>query len=343
MTVTAPTARKPTAWLTLNGATVPVKSVCVTQSKTKRGDSFKAKTAMNAPGVDVAALATMTNIDVQVFINGAQIFDGVIDHTDYDWSKLEIEFCGRDKGSALMDKTTSQKHLNKKPTEIVQQYAGEHGLKTDIDQPADLAGKQYTSDLAKITHRGSQWSTINELADLFGMDCYITGGTVYFKNTPESLPVYQITYVKPPTPGSNMVVLKTSRDHMLGRPVKTHVRSRHHKKKQTFAATVATSGAGEPLVYTHVIPGLTQDQVKRVAQKKHDETLAHELKLTGLEIPGDETINARFLIELTGTGTAFDQQYAITQIEHDASVEGGYVCRIGCKNKSKRGGHHEDN
>ena len=62
MTVTAPTARKPTAWLTLNGSQVPVRSVCVTQSKTKKGDSFKAKTAMSAipAGLD---LTTETNID----------------------------------------------------------------------------------------------------------------------------------------------------------------------------------------------------------------------------------------------------------------------------------------
>ena len=334
MTVTAPAARKPTAWLKLNGKTVPVKSVCVTQSKTKRGDSFKAKTAMSAlpAGLD---LTTATDIDAQVFLNGAQIFDGVLDHTDYHWDSLTIELSGRDKGSALMDKTTSQKFLNQQPTQIVQQYAEQHGLKADIDQPEALAGKQYSADLAKITHRGSQWSTINELADLFGMDCYITGATVYFKNTPEQLPTYQLTYVKPPAPGSNMMRLETSRNHMLGRPVKTNVRSRHHKKKQTFTAQVQSEGSGEPLVYNHVIPGMTQDQVKRVAQKKHDETIAHELSITGLEIPGDETLNARFLLNLTGTGTAFDTQYQIIQVEHDASVDGGYICRIGCKTKGK--------
>lgn len=331
--------RRPTAALLLSGASVPIESFKVTQSKTKKGDTFDASTAFQAIPQGIAWLTTATNIDAQVIVNGTQIFDGVIDHTDYDWDKLTVKFTGRDKGSALMDKTTSQKHLNLKPAEIVQAYAAEHGLQTSIDTPSGLAGKIFTSDMAKLTHRGSQWTYIQELADHFGMTAYLTGGTVYFKNVPETLPVYQVTY-SPTGPYAigNCTKLTTARNHILGRPVTTNVRSHNHKKKQTLTSTKTQSGSGEPLVYNYVLPGLTQDQSDRIAAKKHAENTAHELTLTGLEVPGDETVTPLFKIALSGTGTAFDQQYDVSTITHAMSYEAGYLTTINCKAKSKEGG-----
>lgn len=329
------TVRQPTAYLNAGGL-IPLLSVSVTQSKTKKGDTFRAETAFDALPMGVGYFVSATNIDAQITINGAQVFDGVIDHSDYDWTARKISFTGRDKGSALMDTTTSQKFLNNHPTEIVQNFASQHGLGVVMDAPGGLAGKQYTTDLAKLTHRGSQWTVVNELADLFGMVTYITGGKLYFKNYPESLPPYPIVYT-PPDPAiasSNAIVLKTSRNHILGRPVTTNVRSRNHKKKTLVTSTQTQGGGGEPLVYNHVIPGLTQDQADRIAKKKQDETTAHELTLTGLDIPGDESLTPLFEIQLSGTGTAFDNSYEITTVDHVVSYGGGYRSTINCKTKA---------
>jgi len=330
-----------TASLIASGSQIPIISFSVKQSKTKSGDTFRAETAFDAVPGGVGFFVAATNIDAQIIVNGTKIFDGVVDHSDYDWTNRVVTVTGRDKASALVDKTTSQKFLNKQPDEIVQAMASAHGISADVDSPGGKAGTQFTADLAKITHRGSEWSAVNELAELFGMTAYMTVGTLYFKNVPESLPVYQITYT-PPTPGpatANAVILKTSRNHILGRPIKTNVHSHNHKKKTVLTHTISQAGSGEPLVYNHVTrPGLTQDQVQRIATKKHADVVAHELSLDGLEIPGDETLNARFMVALSGTGTAFDQQYAVSDVEHVGSSSEGYVTKITCKNKKSGGG-----
>lgn len=332
------TVRTPTAYL-IAGGTIPLLSCSVCQSKTKKGDTFRAETAFDALPMGVAYFTTAKNIDAQIQINGTKVFDGVIDHTDYDWNERKITFTGRDKGSALMDKTTSQKFLNNQPTDIVSAFASAHGLRVVMDTPGGMAGKQYTTDLAKLTHRGSQWTVINELADLFGMVTYITGGTLYFKNYPESLPTYPITYTppNPAIPSSNAIVLRTARNHILGRPVTTNVRSHNHKKKTLVTSTQTRTGSGEPLIYNHVIPGLTQDQADRIAKKKHAETTAHEMK-PEIEIPGDETLTPLFMIQLSGTGTAFDQTYEITEVEHTVSYSGGFLSKISVKALSAQGG-----
>lgn len=322
------------AFLSANGSQTPLMSFSVHQSKTKHGDTFKADSAFDMLSQGVAWWTTQKNIDVQIIVNGTKIFDGVIDHTDYDWSQCKIDFSGRDKGSALMDKTTSQKFLNQTPSQIVQTMAGAAGVSSNVDTPGGMAGTIYTTDMAKITNRGSQWSAVNELADLFGMNTYMTGGTLYFKNSPESLPLYPINYTRqaPGVPTSNAVILKTSRNHILGRPVTTNVHSHNHKKKTVVTATVNKSGSGAPLIYNHVTrPGLTQDQATRIANKKHAEVTQHEYVLDGLEIPGDEALTPLFMVSLSGTGTAFDQTYAIASVDHEGKYDGGYTCKIDCK------------
>lgn len=336
--------RNPQAQLLVNGQAIPCTSVDVHQSKTKKGDTFKASfpfEASAAVGMDENFWSTAPNLTAQVTINGSVVFTGVIDHSDYDFSERKLEVSGRDAGSALIDKTSSEKFQNQQPTDIVQKFASDAGLQTSIDTPGGLAGKQWQIDTAKITHRGSQWTVVNELAELFGMTAYMTGGTLYFKNYPEFLPTYPITYI-PPTPQSyaqgTFVKLSTSRNHILGRPVTTNVRSRNHRDKKTYTATHTQSGSGTPLVYNHTVAGVSQSQAQTIADKKHAETVSHELELTALEFPGDETLTPLFEISLSGTGTAFDQTYEIKSVEHKVSFEGGFRTTVGCKNKSAKGG-----
>jgi len=328
--------RNPTAQVIALGPFV-FDEVEVTLSRTKDGDKFTAKGPISAN--NIAGFVSAATIPVTVSFNGTQLFSGNVDHSDYDFDEGTITISGRDKGAALIDAQTSEKHLNKKPSDIVNTYAQRHGLQADVDTPTDDAGKIYSSDYDAITHRGSEWSHIASLADEYGMVTYITGGTLFFKQEPEQLPNYQINYT-PPTPAQyasgNFIKLKCSRNHVLGRPIKVNAHSHHHRSKQINTATQQSSGnGGEPLIYNSTHPLMSTEQLNRIATKRLAEIQAHELKMESLDIPGDETVNARMTFVLSGTGTALDTSYDGETIHHKMSFKDGFRTTIDCKTKKK--------
>jgi phage protein D len=326
--------RNPTALLITKQGPLQLEEWEVHQSKTKKGDTFHAKTAINAPGCNVAfwASASGDDLDVQLVINGSVLFDGSVDHADIAWRETGISFSGRDKGAKLIDKTTSEKFLNQTPDQIVKTIAGRHGLSTETDS-GDKSGKAFSDDWDAISHRGSEWSYIQNLADHFGMNAYMTGGKIYFKDIDEQLPPFIVWY-RPPTTASHadgsFIELHTSRNMILSRPVKTNVRSHNHKQKKLISAQHSKGGSGDALVYDYVLPGLRKDQAERICKKRHRENTKHEFSVT-VDLPGDETVNVRRSLQLQGTGTAFDQSYEIDGIEHRGSWGEGYRMTITAK------------
>ncbi|HYA07478.1 MAG TPA: hypothetical protein VEF90_16455 [Xanthobacteraceae bacterium] len=331
--------RNPTAQVVAGGNPMPFEEFTVTQTRTKKGDSFTAKGALSA--IDLDWWLTTTPIPIVITINGTQIFVGQVDHADMDFNETSFTISGRDKGAAMIDAQSSEKFLNQTPSQIVQTIAARHGIPVVADSPGGDAGKMYSTDFDAISHRGSEWSLINMIADHYGMIAYMTGGTLYFKNYDETLPSYQISY-SPPTPqgygSGNFIRLKASRNLVLGRPVTVNVRSHNHRQKKVVSASMTSSaGQGTPLIYNHTIAGITQDQANTIAKAKLAEVLAHELTIDELEIPGDETVNARMSFVLSGTNSPLDQSYDAQHIEHRFSFKDGYRTGIHVKNKKGAG------
>jgi phage protein D len=330
--------RHPTAQVVAGGSPMPFDDFTVTQTRTKHGDTFTAKSALSAINLDW--WLSTTPIPIVITINGTQVFTGNVDHADADFTTQDFSISGRDKAAATIDAQSSEKFLNQMPAQIVQTIAGRHGLQTSVDNPGGDAGKIYSADFDAISHGGSEWSLINKLAEHYGMIAYFTGGVLYFKNYDEQLPSYQINYT-PPTPESyasgNFIKLKAARNLILGRPIKVNIRSHNHRQKKVISSSMTSSaGQGPSLVYNHTIAGITQDQADRIAKAKLAEAQAHELTIDELEIPGDETVNARMSFVLSGTGTLLDQSYDAQSIEHRFSVKDGY--RTGIHVKNKKGG-----
>jgi len=320
------------------GNPMPFTEFTVTQTRTKKGDTFSAKSAITA--VDLKWWLTTSPIPIVITINGTQIFTGNVDHADMDFASREFSISGRDTGAALVDSQTSEKFLNQTPTQVVQTIASRHGLSVVSDTPSGNAGKILSADFDAISHRFSEWTFINKIAEHFGMVAYITNGTLYFKNYDETLPAYQIKYVAP-TPSSyesgTFIELKASRSLVLGRPVKVNVNSHNHRQKKVVSASMTSSGGqGVPLIYNRTIHGLSQDQANTIAKAKLAEVQSHELTIDKLEFPGDESVNARMSFVLSGTGTPLDQSYDAKSIEHRVSMTEGY--RTGVSIKNKKGG-----
>ena len=327
--------RNPMAQVIAGGNPMAFESFEVTQTRTKKGDTAHVKAALD--NVDLNFWLTTTPIPVQIIMNGATLFNGNADHSDYDFAGGDFSFSCRDAAAATMDSQSSEKFLNQNAANIVQTIAGRHGIPVVMDTPPDDAGKMLSTDFDSISNRSSEWSVINALADHYGMVAYLTGGTLYFKNYNETLATYQLTY-SPPTPAQmasgNFIKLKASRNHILGRPVTVNVRSHNHRSKTVNSATATSAtGTGDPLIYNITRPQLSTSQVNTIAQSKLAEIQSHELTIDELELPGDETINARMTFTLSGTNSPFDQNYDANSITHKFGFKDGYSTSIHVKNK----------
>lgn len=340
--------RTPRAFIIVNGNSLNCISVDVNLSKTHKSDTFHAEIPFAAlpPGMDENWWSVQNDISVQVsietdpFSGATKLFDGKVDQVAHDFVSRILKIQGRDKSAALIDKASTEKFNNQQPDQIVKTIAGRHGITVDADAVSSKAGKLFQIDYAKLTHRSSEWTVINKLADQTGMNAYMTGGTLYFKPVDEKLPVLNVTYM-PPTPVSfangNFMRLTTSRNLILGRPVQVTVQSWNHKEKKAYQTQKTEAGTGDPLIYNYVEPGLTGDQTEKLAAKRLSENTSHELSFN-LEMPGDPTVTPRFVMQLSGTDTAYDQQHEITGIEHSLSQSSGYRMTVSAKAKSKKRG-----
>ena len=100
---------------------------------------------------------------------------------------------------------------------------------------------------------------------------------------------------------------------------------------KTIKVGQSSVGAGGQ-IYSKTIPNLTQDQALQYAQKWYGQLVAHEMRLEDLEMPGDNDLDITSIIEFSGTGTAFDQQYFPDNISRRISFDGGYGMTIAAKN-----------
>ncbi|KAA0685996.1 hypothetical protein DTW90_34485 [Neorhizobium sp. P12A] len=340
--------REPRAFIIVNGTSLNCETCDVNLSKTHKSDTFHCEIPFGAlpPEMDENWWSVQGDISVQVqfqidAISGpVQMFDGKVDQVGHDFYNRILTVQGRDKAAALIDSKSTEKFNNEPPDQVVKTIAGRHSIQVDADAVSAKAGKTFQIDYAKLTHRLSEWTVITKLADHFGMTAYMTGGILYFKPMDEELPVLDVTYV-PPTDATyaqgNFMSLKTSRNVILGRPVHVKVQSWNHKEGKAYETEKTEPGAGDPLQYTYIEPGLTGDQVEKLAEKRLSENTSHELNFS-LEMPGDPTVTPRFLMQLSGTGTAYDQQHDIQTVEHRMAQGDGYRMTISAKSKSKKRG-----
>jgi phage protein D len=340
--------RTPRAFIIVGGTSLNCLSVEVSLSKTHKSDTFHTTIPFGAlpPGMDENWWSVQNDISVQVqiqtdeFSGAVQLFDGKVDQVGHNFANRILTVQGRDKSAALHDTKTTEKFSNQPPEEVVKAICARHGITADVDQTSVRAGKTFQLDYASMAHRLPEWTMITKLADHFGMNAYMTGGVLYFKPIDETLPVLNVTY-QPPTELSyasgNFMRLTTTRNVILGRPVTVKVQSWNHKEKKAYSSEKTEPGEGDPLIYNYNEPSMTGDQVEKLADKRLAENTSHELNFS-LDMPGDPSVTPRLDMQLSGTGTAYDQQHEIKTVEHSLSQDGGYRMTVSAKSKSKKRG-----
>jgi phage protein D len=296
-------------------------------------DTFFAKVALdNRQGLDETFWADV------VGTNGGggyvEMFTGQVDRVVLDLKDRSVSVHGRDKTAKMIDAKTHEQWLNKTEKDIITDLAGRAGLGVEFsgDGDSDKAGKQYKEDYTALSDLDTHWNFIIKQARKLGCVAFVKKNTLYVQPVDhESGDTYPIVYHRPIPAFSNTKTLTLSRDLTLAGDI-------HVKLGKSIKSESKSSGSGgKQLLYHFRAANLTKQQQDRVTKSKVRETASHE-RTVEIEMPGDVKIDPRMRLALSGTGTAFDQDYIMSGTTHRMDQQGGYQMTISAHAKdSKRG------
>lgn len=340
--------RQPRARILIEGSPVSLAEMTVNTSRHARSDTFSGATALQATGQSLGYWSSVG--PVECLVQGCNDIDdgwvtllkGKLDAVQVradPGQGVKIHFSGRDNSAKLIDSKLTKKNLNKKSSDIVADLAQQHGLKADVDDTGDDAGKVHTQDNTQLIDNETAWNVIARLAEREGAFLYFKDDTVFFKQagSDQSGGTYPIQFTPPsedePASG-NVIAIQLTQNVHLNKGVKQTVRSFHTRKEKNVCTTEDPQGTGgsEPLEFEERIPGLTDDQVAKIAKKKQIQRQRHEMQIEA-QLPGDVNFDPRMMVELSGTESAWDQQYHCNTCTHQFETSGGYYMRITAQNK----------
>jgi phage protein D len=326
------TTRVPGLRMTANG--VPVVGVVSAEVESVSfcaADRFRA--TISASDAELAWFSAQAPIEISISVglDGAwlAIFDGMADCVRIDLAGKLIHLEGRDWTSVFVETQAREAFFNQTSSEIATLLAARHGLAVDASSTNTLAGRYYEADhgrlmLDQYAQATTEWDLLIWLAREEGFDVWVSGKTLYFQPQPAvANPVFSIV------PGG-CIRLEMERLLGLADGVEVTVKSWSSAQQQALAQSASANGA--PLgsrQYVLVRPNLSADQAARLAQSFLLDVAQHE-RVLDATIPGETMLTTRSIIQLTGTGTAFDQPYRIVRLVRSIG-EGGFVEHIQAK------------
>ncbi|MGX7707973.1 phage late control D family protein [Methylobacterium sp. Gmos1] len=340
-------------WITVQGQRVDCVSIEAHLGREAKSDTFHATLAMSGlpDGLGTAFWCDTPQIeDVAVFISedgtagGDPLVTGSVTEVRPNWLKRTIDINGHDKTKKMIDRKSSESFKNKKAGDIAQEVAKRSGLKLDVDGDTLKAGRIYDIDTVHHTNQLTDWDVVNYLADAEGLVPYVKGDTLYLRSDSETgLDVLSVAYEEP-TPESyargDFITLAGARHLDLTGKTTVKVRSHDHRTKKvveakkTLSAATGTGKNGDGITYEYQAPGLKQDRAARIAEKRLRRATKQERQIV-IDLPGLSRVTARMSLDLTGTGTSFDQSYDHESVEHRINNDEGYRMLITAKAASK--------
>lgn len=270
---------------------------------------------------------------------------GRVDELDYDPVARTITVSGRDLTATMIDTKTTESFQNQTSSQIATTIAARHGLKPVVTATKTLTGKYYEIDTLRVNQQRSEWDILTALAGEEQMVVFVKGHELHFEAPPDinSIP-YLLTW-EPPSDqngafGFNGKRISFTRALNLARGVVVTVISKNQRgqkivaifpnKKATIKPGQSTAKAQQ---YTFTYAHLTQQQALNIAQQKHNEISKHEVKMSAC-LPADNILLTTNLIQVIGTGTAFDQTYYVESITRRMDMSLGYEMDVKAKNHS---------
>jgi phage protein D len=317
-------------FLSIAGQSIPCASLSVTKTGKRRGDTFSATIPIDASGgFSEGFWASQTSVEAEaIFSAGGQaksMVTGNVDEISIDWIDRAVHVSGRDKSSLLTESRVNKEYVNQTSAQIVQDLAKQSGLQAQVSSAkGDDVSKKYDIDTVHLILNRTPFEAVSILAEREGLRWFVDGNTLYF-GAAASGGAYPIEY-QPPQSGymsANAMRLTTKRNLVAAKTVSSTAKSWHQKDKKLYEFTAMASGQGGMLNFQMHYPGMNQQEVETLAKTRADETIRHEMCIE-IQMPGDLSLNVTQQIQLSGTGTLFDQNYDIDELtfEYQSGEEG---------------------
>lgn len=341
--------RAPRAVLSLAGGQIVPMDVSVEMTTYRKSDTFMAHVSLDSsPGLDEFYFADLFDTSVTVLATNdinqgglAPLFVGNIDVVDIDFANRTAHISGRDLGAALLETKTTEQFLNQTSEQIVTTIAGRVGLTANVSIPSnDKVGLIYKTDNSRITDQDVLFNVLTRLAQRSGCVFFVSGTTLFFM-PPESLEggVFPVVYVAPTAHSiaqGTFTKLTARRNYVLGRNITVRTRSWQLKQKQAIVSEFDMGGSvSGALTYEYRAPNMTKQQADAYTQGRLNDMVSQE-KTLAIDIPGDTSLTPEMQVSLIGTGTSFDQIYAVSRVSHVFSQDDGYRMTISTRNKDKQ-------
>jgi hypothetical protein len=224
----------------------------------------------------------------------------------------------------------------------VASLAARHGFSAQITPTTTPIGRFWASDQTAVSLNQfhsirTEWDLIVTLGRLEGFDAFFQGGTFYFQ--PQADPdtatpyVWQYAFDTTGRPVSNVVGLRMTRESIVAKGVQVVVKSWNAKQGALIVkyAPASPVADGPPQEYYINKPNLTDDQAQALANARFIEISKREMAISGTLL-GDLILTPQCVVQLTGTGTAFDQPYYPQSVTRNLSVNGGFTMQAVCCN-----------
>ena len=330
--------RAPSIQVLVNGAALPgVMDVDIHANAHLAADRFRIRAAM-AP-VDAATLLQPdTLIDLQISLGSTlvSILVGEADSISMDVINNTLDIEGRDLTRRLLDAKTQETFANQTASEIATTLAARNSLAAAITATTTLAGRYYSAEHDRITlgqfsRSTTEWDLLTFLAAREGFEVFVAAQTLYFQPRSQSAPAITL---RP----QDCLSLSLEHSLTLARDIQVTVKSWNTRHQAAFTQTAkasanGTRASGPPQKIVVVRPNLSTDEALQLAQRILADLSGHE-RLVHAEIPGELNLTPRSQVALTGTGTDFDQNYYIAELDRSFSFGQGFTQRLRLKNTS---------
>ncbi|CAH2603221.1 conserved protein of unknown function [Rhodovastum atsumiense] len=361
LVIPAPDVRAPRIAMRVNGQFVPgLLRFSVASNNYWSADLFSAHLASSAlpRGHGPAYWADTDAIDLELlaWLEGrtqpATIIRGLVDQVAVGLEQGTIVLRGRDYASLLIDTRTSEKFPNQTLSQIAHMLAERRGLEADVTETTVKAGDYYKGEHVQMSDAVSEWTLLTWLVEREGLDVWVSDRTLHVREPPAvELPPLGILYnpadAVEGTMRANAPVIALERNLTLARDIQVTVRSWNHEQKAAITVTRRGTRIRRPVErmrsqnlpphsYVFTVPGLTRVQAEQLAEKKLAELSRHERTLLLQGLPAVPGLTVRRRLRLSGTGTAFDQDYFIVEMDREFSFDCGSRMSLRCKNSSPR-------
>jgi len=269
---------------------------------------------------------------------------GEVDELEFNPQTALITLSGRNLAARFIDNKTTEGFDNLTASQVATKLAERRGLNAFVITTTTKVGTFYSNTQSFSTYQHTEWDLLTFLANQENFSVFVNGNTLYFqpKAEPNDNPYvlqWQKTDEEYSYPRYNGKRLRLSRSLTMAKDVIVKVRSWNSKQKKPFTKVArSTRNKGsrrQPGIqeYSYIFPGLTAEQALQKAQQILRDITAHEVKLMA-ELPADNILTVDNIIQLAGTGTAFDQVYYVDSITRRMSLTEGYNMTIAAKNHS---------